>query len=316
MSLSEFDLIDRYLKPLCRPLEGLQLGIGDDCALVSTPPGQELALSLDTLVEGVHFPAAMAPATLARRAFHAALSDLAAMGARPRWLTLGLTLARAEEAWIRDFAEALGEELEGAEMSLIGGDTTRGPLCLSLQVHGLVPAGQALRRRGGRLGDGLFVTGTLGDAMAGLDQYDRPQPVAELRQRFERPRARVAAGLALRPLAHAAIDISDGLLGDLGQMLEGSDLGAELELERLPLSPALRAHYTLSQARRYALEGGEDFELCLAAPPAKEAALKAALVPCGLALTRVGTLVAGGGLWQRDAKGERRPLNVSGYQHF
>lgn len=313
MALSEFALIERYLQNLPAAAEGVALGIGDDCALLAVPAGQQLALSVDTLVEGVHFPAAITPTDLAIRALNACVSDLAAMGAEPRWLTLALTLPEADESWIAAFAAALGEGLSGFGMALVGGDTTRGPLSLSLQVHGLVPNDLALRRSGAQVGDGIYVTGTLGDAMAGLDQLQRHcPPDAQLVTRFYRPTARIQAGLSLRGKATAAVDISDGLAADLGHILTRSGVGATLWLDRLPLSQPMGANYTAEQARRFALHGGEDFELCFTLP----SMLEAELGELGINWTRIGTIDAQTGLRGQDAAGQIIELAASGYQHF
>lgn len=312
MALSEFALIERYLQSLSASAEGVALGIGDDCALLAMPAGQQLALSVDTLVEGVHFPPAIAPADLARRALNACVSDLAAMGAEPRWLTLALTLPEADEAWIAPFAAALGQELNQFGMALVGGDTTRGPRSLTLQVHGWVPEALALCRHGARPGDGVYVTGTLGDAMAGLDQLQQPTPDPYLLDRFLHPTARVPAGLALRGQATAAVDISDGLAADLGHILTRSGVGATLWLDRLPLSEPMRRNYTAEQAIRFALSGGEDFELCFTLP----AALETTLGDLGVTFTRVGTIDAEPGLRGRNATGQTAPLAAAGYQHF
>ncbi|WP_210395925.1 thiamine-phosphate kinase [Motiliproteus sediminis] len=313
MSLSEFALIERYLQSLSTGAEGVALGIGDDCALLEIPAGQQLALSVDTLVEGVHFPATISPADLACRALNACVSDLAAMGAEPRWLTLALTLPEANEPWLAAFAAALGEGLKGFGMALVGGDTTRGALSLTLQVHGLVPAAQALRRDGARPGDGVYVTGTLGDAMAGLDQLQQRQaPNSALLGRFFRPCARVQAGLRLRGRASAAVDISDGLAADLGHVLGRSGVGATLWLDQLPLSEPMRDNYTAEQAQRFALGGGEDFELCFTLPPAGETELG----DLGVSWTRIGTIDAEPGLRGRDAAGRIAVLPQHGYQHF
>jgi len=317
MSLSEFALIGRYLQTLAASADGVALGIGDDCALLRVPDGQQLAISVATLVAAVHFPPDTPPDKLARRALNACVSDLAAMGAEPRWLTLALTLPRADESWIAAFASALGDELEGFGMALVGGDTTRGPLSLTLQVHGVIPVGQALCRHGAKVGDAIYVTGTLGDAMAGLDQLQhQPSPDGALLARFYHPQARVAVGLALRGLASAAIDISDGLAADLGHILARSGVGATLQLDRLPLSQPLRRHYTAEQALQFALTGGEDFELCFTVPAPSEPALALALQGLGVAFTRIGAIEAQAGLRARDADGQRVNLSTAGYQHF
>ncbi|MFT5722387.1 MAG: thiamine-monophosphate kinase [Motiliproteus sp.] len=322
MAIAEFALIDRYFNTLPGYGRGVDLGIGDDCALLTVPAGQQLAVSIDTLVEGVHFLPDMPADQLAHRALASCVSDLAAMGATPAWLTLALTLPKADEAWLRPFSQGLGEALQRYGLSLVGGDTTRGPRVLSLQVHGWVPQGQALTRRGARPGDGIWVSGTLGDAMAGLDQLQQslqsgaPAPDPELLQRFYQPRARIELGQALRGIASSALDISDGLLADLGHLLKPNKLGAQLELDQLPCSPALLALYDAPRARQWALAGGEDFELCFTVPVAREAALKRALSSVTVDCQQIGRVTAEPGLIGRTEGGESIALSPSGYQHF
>ena len=264
MSVAEFELIERYFRPLSAVGKSADQGIGDDCALLCVPPGQQLVVSVDTLVEGTHFLVDTPPRELAHRCVAAAVSDLAAMGAEPAWLTLALTLPDADPDWLDPFSRGLSEALQRYGMSLVGGDTTRGHRTLSLQVHGWVPEGQALLRRGAQPGDGIWVSGTLGDAMAGLEQLhqqrlndhlpDKTDPF--LLQRFYRPTARIELGKALRGIASAALDISDGLLADLGHLLAPEQLGAQIELDQLPLSAAILKHFEPLQARQWALRRG------------------------------------------------------------
>ncbi|MFT6914850.1 MAG: thiamine-monophosphate kinase [Motiliproteus sp.] len=320
--IAEFELIERYFSTLPGYGRGVDLGIGDDCALLSVPEGQQLAVSIDTLVEGVHFLPGMPADELAHRALASCVSDLAAMGATPAWLTLALTLPKADEAWLRLFSQGLGAALQRYGLSLVGGDTTRGPRLLSLQVHGWVPRGQALTRRGARPGDGIWVSGTLGDAMAGLDQLqqsllpDGPAPDPELLQRFYRPSARIELGQALRGIASSGLDISDGLLADLGHLLKPDKLGAQLDLDRLPCSRALQAHYEAPRVRQWALAGGEDFELCFTVPVAREAALKQALSGVTVGCRQIGRVTAEPGLVGLTGDGEAIALSPDGYQHF
>ncbi len=322
MAVAEFELIDRYFKTLPGYGQGVDLGIGDDCALLTVPAGQQLAVSIDTLVEGTHFLPGIAADQLAHRALASAVSDLAAMGAKPAWLTLALTLPEADEAWLRLFSQGLGAALQRYGLSLVGGDTTRGHRTLSLQVHGWLPQGQALTRRGAKPGDGIWVSGTLGDAMAGLDQLqhalqsERQSPDPYLLQRFYQPRARIALGQALRGIASAALDISDGLLADLGHLLKADNLGAMIELDQLPYSTAMLAQYDAARAQHWALTGGEDFELCFTVPAAKEAALAAALCDLDVGCQRIGRVRAEPGLVGRTQAGGSVALQPSGYQHF
>ncbi len=316
MALGEFDLIARYFSDLGQA-PGVVLGVGDDCALLEVPTGQQLAVSLDTLVEGVHFPADADPEAVGWRALAVNLSDLAAMGATPAWLTLGLTLPEADPEWLEGFSRGLAELARHAGVQLVGGDTTRGPRCLSLQVHGWVPAGQALRRDGARPGDLIYVTGTLGDSAAGLAQWQnqRPDPDPWLAQRFMRPEPRLAWGQRLRGLASAAIDLSDGLVSDLGHILQRSGVAARVERERLPLSRPLREAVAYEQALTWALSGGEDFELCFTLPPERRKALEALGKLDGVGCTCIGVIDAGDGLRVLDAAGAPCET-LAGYRHF
>ncbi len=317
MALAEFDLIRRFFVPLAGDGEGVDLGIGDDCALLRVPEGEQLAVSLDTLVEGTHFPAGTAPEHIASRLMGACLSDLAAMGARPAWITLALTLPNADISWLQPFSATLATLTRRHRLSLVGGDTTRGPLSVSLQVHGFVPTGKAMCRRGARAGDPLYVSGTLGDAMAGLDQIQhQAQADPYLQGRFYAPTPRIETGLAIRPYASAAIDISDGLLADLGHILKASNVGAEIELSLIPHSTAMKSHYNTKRSLNWALSGGEDFELCFAVNAAQHADFEQALCDHPLPLTRIGTITAGDALicLQKGKPTEQR--GSTGYQHF
>ena len=320
MAIAEFALIHRYFASLPGYGRGVDLGIGDDCALLRVPSGQQLAVSIDTLVEGTHFLAGIAADQLAHRALASCVSDLAAMGAEPAWLTLALTLPEADERWLQRFSQGLGESMQRYGLSLVGGDTTRGHLTLSLQVHGWVPEGQALTRRGAKPGDGIWVSGTLGDAMAGLDQLQQPASSAApdpfLLQRFYQPRARIALGQALRGIASAALDISDGLLADLGHLLEPANLGAEIDLDLLPYSDSMLDRYDLLRARQWALAGGEDFELCFTVPVERETALALQLSTLDVSCQRIGWVCAEPGLSGHSLESGVVSLNPRGYQHF
>ncbi len=323
MAVAEFDLIERYFTSLPGYGQGVDLGIGDDCALLQVPAGQQLAVSIDTLVEGTHFLPGIPAEQLAHRALSSCVSDLAAMGATPAWLTLALTLPESDVDWLQGFSQGLGQSLHQYGLSLVGGDTTRGHRTLSLQVHGWVPTGLALTRRGAKPGDGIWVSGTLGDAMAGLDQLQHAAtPDAYLSGRFYRPTARIALGQALRGIASAALDISDGLLADLGHLLQPdrllnrAQLGARIELEQIPISTGLRACYPEDQARQWALGGGEDFELCFTVPADREVALQRALAGQAVPCRRIGQVCAEPGLIGLTATGDVVALARCGYQHF
>ncbi len=316
--MDEFALIGRYFAGLCEADDSIALGIGDDCAQLRVPPGQDLVVSIDTLVEGTHFLPGSDPGLLASRLLGAAVSDLAAMGAVPAWFTLALTLPEADEDWVAGFAEQLGRSARDFGIRLVGGDTTRGPLTLTVQVHGWVPAGRGLHRRGASAGDLVCVTGTLGDSRGGLECQLHPEKGvdAALMERFFAPQPRLDCGQRIAPYASACIDISDGLLADLSHILEASGVGARIERRQLPLSPALLAYCGEARARDWALCGGEDFELCFTVPPTHWPALQQALAGCGVPVTRIGEILpAGSGLKLLDA-GEPCALPGTGYNHF
>ena len=261
---SEFDIIARYFAPIGDK-------IGDDCALIPVRPGCELAVSADTFIEGVHFPAAAPPAQIAYRAAAAALSDLAATGARPAAITLALTLPAAEPDWLSGFAQGLRDALQTYRIELIGGDTARGPLAITVQALGDIETGQALTRAGARPGDALFVSGTPGDAAAALSVIrgewpGDPRCHDYLLTRFYRPDSRIDLGRRLRGIATAAIDISDGLLADAAHLSQQSAVAIRIHADKLPLSPALQSVPDASQARDWALSGGDDYELLFTAP--------------------------------------------------
>lgn len=315
---SEFELIKRWFAP-SRRRDDVVLGIGDDAALLRVPEGHQLAVSVDTLVEDVHFTAGTDPAAVGHKALAVNLSDLAAMGAEPAWVTLALTLPRADEAWLAGFARGFLGLAERYGVSLVGGDTTRGPLSVTVQASGLVPDGQALRRSGARPGDVVCVTGTVGDAGLGLACALGRRPLdpdiaAAVRARLDRPTPRIAAGLALRGLVSAAIDVSDGVYADLGHLLCASGAGASLEADALPLSDAVRAQ---PDARELALSAGDDYELLFTVAAGHETEAQTRLQALGLRCTRIGRIEAKPGLRLLDADG--RPcamLSPGGYDHF
>jgi thiamine-monophosphate kinase len=320
VALSESVLIERFFRACGAQRSDVTLGIGDDAALLSFGAGNDLVAKTDTLVEGVHFPPQSPAASIGHRALAVNLSDLAAMGARPSWALLALTLPRAEEAWLAEFAAGLGALAREHRVALVGGDTTRGPLTVTVQVLGSVPSGSALRRSGARPGDLVFVSGTPGDAAAGLaleqGRLAAPPGAREyLRERFLLPTPRVALGERLRGFASACIDVSDGLLGDAGKLAQASGVGVELSYEELPLSEALAATLGEERARLLALSGGDDYELCFAVPPARVPQLQAELPPRDWNYQRIGVL--------SETRGERvlrggtvMEFSHSGYQHF
>jgi thiamine-monophosphate kinase len=327
MSSSEFDIIRRFFTRPAPQRDDVPLGIGDDAALLVPPPGMSLAVSVDTLVAGVHFPLDTSAEAIGYKALAVNLSDLAAMGAEPAWATLAITLPSADDAWLSDFAVGFFALAEAHQVQLVGGDTTRGPLSITVQVMGFVPAGEALTRGGARAGEGIYVTGSLGDAAAGLrlkqgmvsDQGLAPDLVEALIARLERPTPRVAAGRALRGLASSAIDISDGLAADLGHVLAASGVGAVVDCARLPLSAAYQALAAMPAAQldwRTAVSQGDDYELCFTVPADREAELQLRLAAVGCGYIRIGETMAEAGLHWRDAAGHELPLPVSGFDHF
>ncbi|MGN2242107.1 thiamine-phosphate kinase [Frateuria sp. GZRR33] len=317
----EFRLIDRIRERTALAREDVRLGIGDDAAVLAVPPGQQLAVAIDTLVEGVHFPHGTAPQDIGWKALAVNLSDLAAMGATPAWALLALTLPQGDPPWIDDLAEGFARLAREHGVALVGGDTTRGPLCLSVAVHGFVPAGQALARSGACVGDAVFVTGSLGSAAGGLRLVQGRLPFdpgneahRSLRARLDRPTPRVRAGVALRAHASACIDVSDGLLSDLGHICAASGVGAELDLDALPLLPALRSVFGHAAARELALTGGDDYELCFTVPTAAVGPMQAALAEVGAHATRIGAVIEGQGV--RAIGGTALAAMRGGWDHF
>ncbi|MFS2222437.1 thiamine-phosphate kinase [Pantoea sp. B65] len=322
MACGEFELIARYFNRVTSSRRDVEKGIGDDCALLNVPEKQTLAISTDTLVEGIHFLRDIHPADLGYKALAVNLSDLAAMGADPAWLTLAITLPAIDEGWLKAFSDSLFDLLDYYDMQLIGGDTTRGPRSLTLGIHGLVPVGRALKRSGARPGDWIFVTGSLGDSAAGLALLQHHIRIADpaaceaLIKRHLRPMPRILQGQALRDLASSAIDISDGLIADLGHVLKASDCGARINLEALPLSTTLVEHFDRPQALRWALAGGEDYELCFTVPEINRGALDVALGNLGVPYTCIGQMApAAEGLTLLE-QGKVVEFNVKGFDHF
>ena len=319
MPLSEFSIIAQYFTRPSRR-DDVALGVGDDAALLEIPPGMQLAVSMDAVVAGRHFPLETAAEAVGYKALAVNLSDMAAMGAEPAWATLALSLPEAGADFIAGFARGFYRLAEAYGVELVGGDTVRGPLQAVVQIHGFVPRGRALTRAGAREGDHLFVTGTLGDAGAGLrllegkPACDKRQADA-LRRRLDYPSPRVAAGLALRDIANAAIDISDGLMADLGHILEASSLGAELDLKAIPLSEALRRCIPDESERlRLALTAGDDYELCFSVPEEKLPALERVAAEWDCAVTRIGRLRAERGV--AFCNGELPVGLNAGFDHF
>jgi thiamine-monophosphate kinase len=325
--LGEFDLIERYFRQpqvdvANRP--DVVLGIGDDAAILRMPHGvldADLVAAVDTIVAGRHFLPDCDAHSIGHRALAVNLSDMAAMGATPAWATLSLTLPSAEEAWLERFSAGFMTLAREHGVALVGGDTTAGPLTVSVQIMGHVPRGRALRRDGAQAGDVLMVTGTLGDAGAGLALASgrlttlQQAAAAELIDRFDYPRARVRFGLQAREFAHAAMDISDGLVGDLPKLAAASGLAARVDVAKLPLSTAIRGVVPLAQAREWALSAGDDYELLLAVAPGQVDRLTEAARQLNLTLTAIGELRRGNGvIWEQE--GAAFPAPARGYDHF
>ena len=317
MSLGEFDLIEKYFT---RRVRRAALGVGDDCALFATSPGMQLAVSSDMLVEGRHFLPTVAPDRLGHKALAVNLSDLAACGARPIAFTLALAMPRVDEPFLAGFARGLLALADAHECELIGGDTTQGPLNLCITVFGELPTGEALLRSGARSGDDLYVSGTLGDARAALEVFRGSLAVdgaafESLRRAMEQPTPRVALGQALRGIATSAIDISDGLLGDLGHVLRRSQVGATLAVDALPRGAVLRT-LPMALQREFTLAGGDDYELLFSAPPDRVDAVAAAARTAGVGVTRVGRIESEPGLRLVDANGAALANRYGSFDHF
>ncbi|WP_455218001.1 thiamine-phosphate kinase [Kaarinaea lacus] len=325
MISSEFDIIRRFFSGSETGNNvnraDVTLGIGDDAALLTPPHGQSLVVTADTLVSGVHFPEDTRPESIAHKSLAVNLSDLAAMGAEPAWFTLCITLPHADEDWLVQFAQGLFGLASEHGIQLVGGDTTHGPLSITIQAMGFVPDGKALRRAGARPGDAIYVTGTLGDAAAGLQiQQDRLSASgsvsSELLSRLERPVPRISAGMALRDLASAAIDISDGLSADLGHIIDASKVGADVVVDDIPLSEAFEG-LSLSNARQLALSNGDDYELCFTVPAEYEKEVQERLAALDCRCTRIGTITPRvGAMRWLDTAGIEIHWKLKSYDHF
>jgi len=316
--MGEFDLIDRFFK---RPVRRNALGVGDDCALVTPAPGMQLAVSCDMLVEGRHFLSTVDPFLLGHKALAVNLSDLAACGAQPLAFTLALAMPRADEAWLEPFSRGLLALADQHGCELVGGDTTRGPLNICITVFGEVPAGQALLRSGARPGDDIYVSGTLGDARLALEVFRGTASVpaevfAAARARMEQPTPRVALGQALRGVATSAIDISDGLLGDLGHVLRQSGVGASIDTEVSLGLIAAAGHLDEHRRLEYVLAGGDDYELAFTAPAARREAVGAAARAAAIVVTRIGQIEPTPGLRLLDGNGRPLEKRFASFDHF
>jgi len=315
MSGREFEIIRRYFTRQQPQREDVIAGIGDDAALLQVPADSELVVCMDTLVAGVHFSEASTAAAIGHKALAVNLSDLAAMGATPAWVTLSLTLPDDNPDWLENFSQAFFRLANRYGVQLVGGDTTCGPLSVTVQAHGFVPGGSALRRQGAQAGDRIYVTGTLGDAGLALRLGDQADNV--LQQRLDYPEPRVTAGQLLRDCASAAIDISDGLLADLGHLLSADNLGASINIDELPRSAAFTAA-TRKQSLFYELplSAGDDYELCITVPERDCNEMEAALSSRSLEYTTVGVIEREPGIRCHKANGDLYQATTDGYQHF
>lgn len=317
MEEDEFGIISRYFRHLSLSTEGVVLGPGDDCAVVAIPPGHQVCVSTDTLTEGVHFPIACAPEIVASRCLAANLSDLAAMGASPHSFLLALTLPEADGDWLREFAAALGDGSRHYAIPLVGGNLCKGPLSLTITVMGTVPVSGAILRSGANALDDVYVTGSLGDAGAGLAAYQSGERSGYLVDRYCAPSPRVGVGIALRGLATAMIDISDGLVAELGHIASESHVGIRAEAALLPLSEDLRCSADEAVCRSMALFAGDDYELCFTAQASSRSAIAQVANNLNLPLTRIGTVTTDAEqVCVVDEQGQALDLSVAGYRHF
>ena len=316
--MTEFELIRRYFT---RPTPGALLGVGDDAALLQASKGNVLAVSSDMLASGTHFTPDTDPFMLGHKTLAVNLSDMAAMGAKPRWAMLAMALPEANESWLEKFSAGFFALAQQYGVELIGGDTTRGPLNLCVTIFGEVPSQQALLRKGAQFGDEVWVSGKLGDAALALAHLQGHIMLNEIEYSacapaLHQPQPRVALGLALRGIASSAIDVSDGLLADLDHILEASRLGARIEFSALPVSPALRNHLQHPAAKQCTLSGGDDYELCFTAPVARHDEILDIAARLELPLTAIGTVVTGRGCLVLDTAGNPINMESSGYDHF
>lgn len=319
--MGEFDLIKRYFSRKSLQNDVI-LSVGDDCAITSIPAGYQLAITTDTLVEGSHFLPSISPADLAYKSVAVNLSDLAAMGATPTWMSLALTLPEIKEAWLAEFSQSLFAILDRYGVSLIGGDTTKGSLSITLTAQGFLPENKGLFRHQAKVDDWIFVSGFLGDSAAGLDLLLQNRKIENesdryLIQRHLRPTPRVELGLALRSFSCCSLDISDGLLADLGHILERSQVGAEIYLENLPLSRHLCTQYEQTQAEKFALTGGEDYELCFTVSEEKREEMEQVLRSQGIKVTCIGKILPQTSGLNLLKNGEKVALpEHCGFEHF
>jgi thiamine-monophosphate kinase len=316
----EFDLIRDYFRDATAQRDDVVLGIGDDCALLEVPVGKQLAVSMDTLVVGRHFVADVDPELLGHKALAVNLSDLAAMGAIPAWVTLSVTLPDADAEWVKRFMAGFTALAKRYQLTLIGGDTTRGPLAITVQVHGFVDPEKSLRRDAAKIGDLIYVSGQLGDAglalMAQQGLYVKQGSLASLKQRLDRPEPRIELGLMAATHSHCAIDLSDGLGSDLGHICEESNVGALIYLDKLPMSDAVAEYVAESGDWSLPLSAGDDYELCMTVPAQHQAAFEAAMQQQEVPVTWIGMIEQGEQVRAMSPNGDVDAYVARGYDHF
>ena len=321
MASSEFELIKQYFQNLTHEDSSIQCGIGDDAAIVKIPQGMDVVLSMDTLLQDTHFPAEADPFDIGYKALAVNLSDIAAMGAVPKWVLLSISLPESNEVWIKEFASGFLELAKQHSVSLIGGDMSRGPLSVTLQIQGLVPTGTALKRDSAHKDDLIYVTGSLGDAGVGLDIIQGKLSIAKEHEKFflnslNRPEVSVEAGLRLREIANSAIDISDGLIADLGHILDASHVGAEIEVEKIPLSEAMQQCVDETTAWNYALTSGDDYKLCFTASAARDELIINTFREINIPVSCIGKIREETGLQLKIPEGTCFELSGKSYEHF
>lgn len=319
--MGEFELISRFFANCGAKRSDAALGVGDDGAVLQVRDGYDLVVTTDTMVVGTHFFPDDDPRALGHKLVAVNVSDLAAMGAEPAWLSLALTLPAVDQAWLSAFAAGLGETADYYQCQLVGGDTTRGPMSLTMIAKGTVPRGKALTRSGAKVGDYIYVTGTLGDAALGLKLCQGLHEVSKkhqshILQRFHYPSARVALGQALRNLASSAMDLSDGLYSDIQHILKRSNVGASIDVTRLPLSQALKDSCDTSTALQLALSGGEDYELLFTVPEARRGSLEVLLSPYGIPVTCIGRVTGVAGKLELKQGDQAFDYQHQGFVHF
>lgn len=316
---TEFNIIKKYFTP-DHFRDDVIVGVGDDAAILNAPEKKDLVMSVDTLVAGIHFPESTSATDIAYKTAAVNLSDMAAMGAEPAWAMLSLTLPEVNETWLQSFSESLQQVLNSYNVQLVGGDTTRGPLTVSLQLTGFVEKEQAMQRNAAEAGDLIFVSGTLGDAALGLLMINEGHQVSDVcLQHLNRPVPRVALGMQAANYSRCAIDISDGLLADLGHILESSQCGATIHNEYIPLSSAFKAYYASSNTPLnwdFPLRGGDDYELCIVAKPEQKANLMKLADRLDVQLSCIGEIVQGNAIHLIDTDGSANKVVATGYQHF